>query len=144
METKDKITNVLIPNVSVGNFRIGVSINRYLKRHHKKTHYVEKYFEFDSYYFPDENLIVHVENDLIDDILCEKFCYWKGKNLIRMNFSKFLKDFGVEYDNKDEIYLQVDNRFQTQKVYDFHDLGLQIWVWRNLIRTVIVGRYEEE
>lgn len=133
--------NILIPNKSVGKYMIGENIQTYLQFKHDYEHCVEKDYECDKYVFPDDNIIVYVEDDKIQSISCEKTCYWQGVNLIRMNFDFFLKQYKVMYDSKDEIFMCVADRFQTQKVYDFDKLGLQIWVWRNLIRTVIVSDY---
>ena len=136
--------NTLIPNISVGKYIIGDKIHKYLQLSHHHEHCVEKYFEYDRYEFPDDNITVYVEDEIIQNISCEKTCFWQGRNLIRMNFEFFLKQYNVVYDHKEEIYMQVSDRFQTQKVYDFDELGLQVWVWRNLIRTVIVSKYEED
>ena len=136
--------NTLIPNESVGKYTIGDRIHKYLHLKHVHEHCVEKYFEYDRYEFPDDDIIIYAENDIIQNISCDKTCFWQGVNLIRMNFDNFLKRYKITFDNKEDIYMRVADRFQTQKVYDFDKLGLQIWVWRNLIRTVIVSKYEED
>lgn len=136
--------NILVPNKSIGRYVIGDNILNYLQQEYYYEHCVEKYFEYDKYEFPADNLCLYVEKGIIQNVSCEKTCYWQGTNLIRMNFNLFLKKYNIAFDSKDEIYMQVGNRFQTQKVYDFDKLGLQVWVWRNLIRTVIVSKYDEE
>ena len=133
--------NILIPNKSVGKYIIGEKIHAYLQLNHYYEHCIESFFEYDRYEFPDDDIIVYVEDEIIQSITCNKTCFWKGVNIIHMNFESFLKHYTVMYDSKDEVYLRVAERFQTQKVYDFDELGLQIWVWRNLIRTVIVSKY---
>ena len=133
--------SMLMPNKSVGKYIIGEKIHAYLPLKHFHEHCVESDFEYDRYEFPDDDIIVYVEDEIIQSISCKKTCFWQGANLIRMNFEFFLKHYKVMYDSKDEIFMRVAERCQTQKVYDFDKLGLQIWVWRNLIRTVIVSKY---
>lgn len=140
METNDRM--ILIPNKSVGSFVLGMPITGYLSKKHVVKHFSETYFEYDSYIFIDDKITVDVEEDIIQTITCDNTCFWDKENLIRMNFDRFQKKYNIKYDSYDEIYL-VGVR-QTQKVYDFDKLGLQIWVWRNLIRTVIVSKYEEK
>lgn len=145
METKGKhIKNELVPNKSVGIFMLHDEISKYCELPHTKEHRNEKYYECDDYDFPLYDLTIWVENERIRSICCETSCYWKGKNLLRMNFKKFLETYGLQYDGKDEIILEIGKGYQTHKVYDFDELGLQIWVWRNLIRTVIVSNYQDE
>lgn len=133
--------NTLIPNISVGDIILKDDITKYLNKkytvHKKET----EPLEYDSYDFYDDGIDVWTENNVIESICCRHTCYWKGRNLIRMNFNVFLSQYGIIYDSKDELFMRVGEHFQTQKVYDFDKLGLQIWVWRNLIRTVIVSKY---
>ena len=48
-------------------------------------------------------------------------------------------------DNADILYVPVSkNRGQNQKVYDFDNLGLMIWVWRKKIVNILISNYEDE
>ncbi len=145
METKGKhIKNELVPNKSVGIFLLGEPISNYLNKKYSIDNYEVLNDKYDSYIFHEDSLNVDVRKGLICSITCEESCYWQGRNLIRMNFKKFLETYGLQYDGKDEIVLEIGKGYQTHKVYDFDELGLQIWVWRNLIRTVIVSNYQDE
>ena len=55
-----------------------------------------------------------------------------------MNFNDFLLRFKWEPSDKDMIYLSNNGKGQNQQVYEFEKEGLQIWVWRNKIRTVLI------
>lgn len=59
-----------------------------------------------------------------------------------MSFEEFLSFYKVAPDYSDKIYILVNGRGQNQMVYDFDKLGLQIWVWRKKIVTVLVSNYE--
>jgi len=140
--TKDNITMQFIPNYSVGDFIFKTPIDLYLEKPHSVETFKEKYYNYDSYYFYEDDVTVDVENGLVCNIICDNNFYWNNYNLIRMNFEFFLLEFNLKYDYFEKIYLAGIK--QTQKVYDFDELGLQVWVWRNLIRTVIVSKYEED
>lgn len=142
MATNDNTTIHFIPNYSVGDFILETPIYLYLGKPHSVEKYKERYFEYDSYYFFEEDISVNVENGIVSDIICENNIFWDNNNLIGMNFNLFLLKFNLKYDSFEKIYLS--GLRQTHQVYDFDKLGLQVWVWRNLIRTVIVSKYEEE
>ena len=129
----------LIPNKSYGTFIIGEDINEYLHLNHIKSD-----LEYhDNYEFL--NFDVWVKNDKIDTICCETECYWQGRNLIGMLYEDFLILAKQLPDKEEMLYVPVSpDRGPNQKVYDFDDLGLQIWVWRNKIKTVLISRYEED
>jgi hypothetical protein len=144
-EIKNKIKTshlVLIPNYSVGNFIIGNHISEYLfcgyKFYPKTNEYSDDLYEFD-----DPKLSIWVDdNNCILFIGCNKECYWQGKNLIKMPFEQFLINYKVVPDKFEMIYTLVsENRGQNQMVYDFDTLGLQIWVWKKKIVTVLISNY---
>ena len=54
-----------------------------------------------------------------------------------MKYTDFLTEFSKEPDSEDNIYVLVSGKGQRQHVYDFEKDGLQVWVWRNRIRTVL-------
>ncbi|MFA7081123.1 MAG: hypothetical protein WC135_00780 [Bacteroidales bacterium] len=61
-----------------------------------------------------------------------------------MPFENFLSEYNVIPDSSEKSYLLVNGRGQNQIVYEIETLGLQIWVWRGKIRTVIANNYVEE
>ena len=131
----------LIPNKSYGIFVIGEDIEKYLHLDH-----VISELEFDySYEFTDLKIDAWVENNKIQTICCDAECYFQEKNLIGMLYDDFLVLVKQEPSNKDICYVPVSrDRGQNQNVYVFDDLGLQVWVWRNKIRTILISKYEEE
>lgn len=138
----------LIPKIGVGSFRLGVHIDVYTARF--SFEYFSKGEEFisDFYDFFDGLLSVYVdEQHLIKDIRCTTYCFYKNKNLIGSKFDDFLKTENYQGRIQTEaIYMLVNGKGQTQRVYDLDDLGLQIWVYRKKIVTIIVWNpdfYEE-
>lgn len=131
----DNIT--LIPNTSVGNFIFGDNIKNYLHLPHSIIHHNEDELPYESYIFYELGITIWVEKYRIDTISCIMECIWKGKNLVKMYFDDFLSICKIVPKKTENIYLLVNGRGQNQMVYDFDELGLQIWVWRKKIVTVI-------
>lgn len=131
---------VLIPQVSVGKFILGDNISNYLHISHRVIHHDEDQIPYDSYIFDDLGITIWVENNKVDTVSCIVECIWKDKNLIKMKFDDFLSICNNIPDKEESIYLLVNGRGQNQIVYDFDDLGLQIWVWRKKIVTVIISK----
>lgn len=104
----------------------------------------EEEYQYESYDFIDFEVSVWVENDHIRTIRCDKFCFFRQQNLIKMKYQDFLSLSGIYPDSSENIYLLVNNRGQNQKVHTFERSGLQIWVWRNKIVTVLISNYQLE
>ena len=129
----------LIPNVSYGDFVLGSNINMYLSQEHTKKMYDEATFSNISYFFKREEINVWCDtNGSINTIICSSYCLFHNKNLIGMKYTDFLTEFSKEPDSEDNIYVLVSGKGQRQHVYDFEQDGLQVWVWRNRIRTVLI------
>ena len=136
----------LIPNVSVGMFVLGDNINKYLNLPHTVEHIEDEYLSYDDYDFPEQYVSMWVENQKIDTIHCDRYCFWQNENLIGMSYDRFLLLIGGQQpDVEDVCYLPISRDLgQNHKVYDFEDFGLQIWVWRNKIRSVSITKYDSE
>lgn len=133
----------LIPNISVGDFFLGHNIDEYLVYEHEYYSKNTDEFADDLYEFYSPPVSIWTNNNHnIIIIGCYKECYLQGRNLLKMPFEEFLSFYKVVPDYSDKIYLLVNGRGQNQMVYDFDQLGLQIWVWRNKIVTVLVSNYE--
>ncbi len=143
---EDNNNYLLIPNKSLGIFILGDYIEKYLYLSHVQKCENEERFSYNSYEFYNGNIEVWLtEDNRVRTIHCDKKCYWKNQNLIGMNYNNFLILTQQEPNEEDIIYIPVStDRGQNQKVYDFDDLGLQVWVWREKIRTVLVTKYEDE
>ena len=144
----------LIPNELYGLFIIGDDINNYFHLPYEKMPNNEDdrfYIEEGSQYIFFDGLIDiwtisdKIKNEIIGTIKCTIECFWNGENLIGMPFDKFLVVASQQYDHEDIIYVPISrDRGQNQRVYTFYDLGLQIWGWRNKIRTVLISNYDED
>ena len=136
----------LILNTSYNDFILGTQVSDYFdKRHDEGVASDSPYSDTVSFDFYDDEVDIWCENNIIESICCTKTCIYEGVNLIGMKFDEFLNRFHFSPNPNDEdiIWLEVGEgkNGQNQHVYDFVKEGLQIWVWRNKIRTVIIGDY---
>jgi len=136
----------LIPNKSYGIFVIGDNIIKYLYLPYNIAHIYDECLSFDEYDFYDGRIEVWTTRDnKIDTIRCSIECHWQNLDLIGILYENFLALVNQQPNKEEILYVPVTlNRGQNQKVYTFYDLGLQIWVWRGRIKTVLISKYEEE
>lgn len=130
----------LVPNKSYAGFILGEDIHKYLGNNCiYDIQVINNSTEVKNYIFYNPEISIDTIYSKIQNIDCEKTCYWQGKNLIGMYYKDFLEMAKISPDEKDTIYLPIhQNRGQNHKVYTFYDLGLMIWVWRNKIRSVTI------
>lgn len=134
-------------NRSYDDFLLGSPITMW----ENLPHSVEKYTEPEEWYCYYFNAInkkeieVWCENGIIDAICCRISCIFKGNELIKMNFQVFLDLIEEKPSSHDIVYVVVTkDRGQNQHVYEFDKSGLQIWVWRNKICTVIIRNSKDD
>lgn len=134
----------LILNTSYNDFILGTHVSDYFdKRHEDGVASDSPYDDIVAFDFYDDGVEIWCKNNIIDSIFCETTCIYEGINLIGMKFDEFLNRFHFSPNNEDVFWLEGDDgkNGQNQHVYDFNKEGLQIWVWRNRIRTVIISNY---
>ncbi len=131
-------TSHFVPNVSLDKFILGSDIKRYLKNVsyvYEKDPDTKKDVGYDSYCFEKPDLEVWTDkNGIIRSVRSETACYWNNINIVGLRYNKFKEIFQLEPDGQDICYLYDGT---SQHVYDFYSVGLQIWVWYGVIRTVI-------
>lgn len=130
-----------VPNVSLGPFCFGRSVTQVLNRisPRVKCFYRKRDNEecFNNFIFPEYGIVVWTkDDDSIDSIRCEKKCSWQGNNLVGMSYKRFLEVYNVLPD-AESIYKTFDEKMKTQHEYDFYGLGLMLWTWHGIIRTVV-------
>lgn len=129
----------LIPNISYNEFILGARITEYLSKKYRKETFTEESFTNDCYHFYKEKIDVWCDlNGCINTIRCWSSCFYNGKDLINMNIQDFITLIQRNPDSQDSVYLIVNGKGQTQHVYEFENLGLQILVWRKKIKTIMI------
>lgn len=140
--------NELVLNTSYDIFCIGEDISKYKQFIHCTNHYIDPNL-YDIYEIEIHGYIIELwcENGHIDSICCRESCMFEGKELINMKYDEFMNIIQEEPLKHEILYMPVKkNRGQNQHVYDFDKSGLQVWVWRGKIRTIIIydtHAYEE-
>ena len=135
-----QIKKGLILNTSYDIFILGEDISKYEKLAHHKNHY-DNPIIYDDYEIDNHghNVELWCEDGHIVDICCRESCIYNGMELIMMKFEDFLNTINEEPLNHEILYVPCkDNWGQNQHVYDFNKSGLQVWVWREKIRTIII------
>lgn len=153
VKTIAKETNVktycLKLNRSVGVFVLGEEITTHLSLPHEYYHCTDDGSEmtnYDFYFFPESGMDVYVDEQnptIIDTIMCRKYCYWQGKNLIGMPYTEFLQFTNfipIESDGEINYVYSLEHKYK-QRCYIFETEGLQVWTWRKRIVSVTVSRY---
>ena len=124
--------HVLEPYKSISSFEINKLVTPYLKncKYLFKKGKVDE--SWDTYYFFDEEIIVHVDkmSSIIESIGCKENCYLRDVNLIGLEFTKFLEIVGKDGQNfsMEKMWM---NDSEQQIVYDLDNLPLQVWVSEN-------------
>ena len=135
----------LVLNTAYNDFILDADISNYLHKNHTKEVYKESTFINRSYHFYDDEIDVWCDSDgRINTIRCASSCLYQGIDLIGLPFQTFLSAIRVLPDNYEQIYLLVNGRGQNQHVYDFSTIGLQVWVWRQKIKSVLIYKVIEE
>jgi len=142
---KPKNRNGLILNTSYDDFKLGNSIEEYKNNAYQiDKHDIPSPWECYNFIQNDSEIEVWCENNVIISICCNQSCIYKGHELIHMAYEDFLSLINETPSDHDICYVPINkDRGQNQHVYDFDKSGLQIWVWRNKIRTVIISTFEE-
>ncbi|WP_397301576.1 hypothetical protein [Nonlabens ulvanivorans] len=95
--------------------------------------------EWETYSLEDEGVYLYVENNKIISIVSDLECLYNGRNIIGMNINEFINFYGIEpIGEPDALYVN-ENEFQI--VYEFDDIGLQVWCLNDVIETVIASDY---
>ena len=130
-----------IPFKRIGKFKFKDRISLVIKD--LNYEYLDKdQSGYESFILNDLGVSLYVEDNLIESIACDQECYFKGINIIGMNFKDFLRKMKLVSSDKKEAYEMANSKMQ--EVYEVDEIGLQVWVEDNLINTVIAMYFDTE
>ncbi len=139
---------ILIPNISLGIFKFGNNIEKYIHQFDYEYSQVEPESDYYVYEFENPNIDVYVEEGLVESISCRKKCIYKGKNIIGMKIQEFinLSNAFPDLNLTDTAYTDEENKNidNPQIIYEFENLGLQTWVKNSIIISVFCSPPEIE
>lgn len=129
-----------IPFECVGDFFLKSNISDYTEIFEFKYIPVDDVTEWETYEELDLKLSLYVENGTIQSISCNDECLFKGRNIIGMEIDEFMNFYNIEpVGEVEKLFVNGD---ETQDVYEFDDIGLQVWCRNNVIVTVIASMDE--
>ena len=130
---------ILNPAVGVGDFHFEESIEQYLATFDFGYLPKEDSNDTHSYYIDNPNMSLWVkDNGLIENIKCTEECLYRGRNMIGMHIDDFLNFYELLPDGDvDELNWEEDGI--PQFVYEFNELGLQVWVKNAHVITIIAS-----
>jgi hypothetical protein len=134
----------VIPNVSVGPFRFNDPIESYLNRFRFSVS-PEDELGFKTYDIDDPETTLFVKKGRIDFIGLYDLCYLKDQNIIGLTVDEFMASTNAKYYGAVDV-ADFEEDDIPQYIYDFEDLGLQIWTKGEggKIVTVIASEYVSE
>ncbi|MCP4350392.1 MAG: hypothetical protein GY795_33405 [Desulfobacterales bacterium] len=124
-----------IPLKSVGQFVFGTPIDEYYKKFSLKP-IPEEYYEgvgWEVFGISGEDLRLYFEKGRLKAVLCKESCLYRGMNLIGMAIEEVTDMLNEEPDIMEPEELSDG----WQEVYDFENLGLQLWVKKGTVVTAI-------
>ena len=94
----------LVPNKSYAGFVLGEDIHKYLGSNRiYDIQIIDGTIKVKNYVFYDPEISIDTICSKIQNIDCEKTCYWQGKNLIGMCYKDFLEMVKILPDEKDKL-----------------------------------------
>lgn len=135
---------ILIPQVSVGNIKLDDSIENYPDRALEFSDEVGE-DAYSCFAFKNTPVQAFVNSEgRIETIRCETECIWQGQNLIGLSYAEFILLYPEEPDGTDTIAVDSESGEQQHEVYDYDDLGLQVWVHDGTITLTMASSFPEE
>ena len=135
----DNTLFIWVPLENIGPFKFGDKIYNYVA-HYPLTHIPEEYNEkvnWDVYEYPHKGLRIFSENGQIVAISSETILIYNDVNIIGMAKEKVGDILLAEPD----VIEQEELIEGPQDVYDYDDLGLQLWVKDNvIIKSICNGK----
>lgn len=131
----------LVPRHQVGDFKLNEDISFYIEKFNLSQKPSEDNTGWTVYDF-DTNISLFVEDGKIESISCTEECLYKGGNMIGMSFETFLSYYKIKPEGPPDILYVNDD--EVQNVYEFDEIGLQIWCDENYIKTVIVSDFKDD
>jgi len=133
-----------IPFERVGDFVFGTKIDEYLDRYSFDFLPKDDSMGYDSYSIDNPQISLFIENGTIDSISCSEEFLFKGRNIIGMNIEEFMA-FADIFPQGDIDELEFEEDDIPQNVYEFEEIGLQVWAKKGIIVTIIASpKIEEE
>ncbi|UJH66381.1 hypothetical protein [Allomuricauda sp. SCSIO 65647] len=132
---------VFEPFVGIGDFELDTTIDKYLGDYNFKILNKDGKYDCDKYIIDNPDMSLYVdENNIIESISCREECLYKGRNIIGMNIDEFINYYDIAPVGDVDI-MPIGE--EMQDVYEFDDIGLQVWCVNDKIVTIIASTNDE-
>jgi hypothetical protein len=131
--------NYLIPFERVGQFILNSEITNYTEDFNFDIHLYGGTSPSEHYSLkqPEITLFVNIDNKRIEEVAIYEELIFKGRNLIGLTIEEFISHTEENYIGEiDRIDFEDDNI--AQYIYEFENIGLQVWEKNKEIITIIV------
>jgi hypothetical protein len=136
LEKIERITYEWIPRKKVGPFVFGSPIKQYIKKYRLSAVPEEYNPKVDwAVYSTDIDDRIYVEEGRIVSVSCSSSFIYKEKELIGIPFGEILSYLNCQPDSVDKA--ELSDGFQD--IYEFDQLGLQLWVKEGDVISAIVN-----
>lgn len=131
-----KINYQWVPNDRIGPFAFGTLANQYIE-HYGLIPVPEEYNQKVDWivYKTNTDDRIYVEDKKIVSVSCSSTCIYKENELIGQPVDKILEYLNCEPDSIESAELSEG----FQEIYEFDQLGLQLWVKDGIVITAIVN-----
>lgn len=131
------------PKISVGDFVFNTEISEYNRFDFDFVKCADDdKTGWDTYLLINPRVNIYTEGKNIVSISSDEQFLWKGHNLIGFSFDRLYQIFDNPIaDEEDELFVGEEDK--KQKVYEFDDLGMQVWVKDGIIVKVYANAVED-
>ena len=132
----------LVPFERVGDFELGGDLINYKENYNFDYSPADDSTGWETYSIQDEGLSIYTEANKIVSIACDEECLYNGRNVIGMFIDEFVSFFNMQSTGEVDTYVKENNIIQN--IYEFDEIGLQVWCENDLIVTVIASPFIED
>lgn len=134
---------ILDPGYSVGPFRLGDHIGPYCKQFDFEIETIGERDPTTFYSIGDDFTITLDDDGRIEALHCHGELLYRGANLIGMSLQQLEVHTDTTYVGEPDSLNWEDDDI-PQIVYEFETLGLQVWIKREIVVTIIASTIWEE
>lgn len=144
-ESNDPNIYKLIPNYSLGEFVFDTNIQKYLRGKKFEVTINQDPSVGNMYQFFKPNISLFIDNrNVIESVTCHYKCYLFDNNIINMNINYAIKEvFKREPNLIESLWTFYKEKEVKELVYDFDDLGIQVWTYKNKIVTIVCSNLDD-
>ena len=137
------MNHILIPRKQLSCFCLNTNIDEYLGIY--TMDYIDKRNNGGTYSIHAMDIDLYTNTDgIIEYIGTNKYCYYKGTNLIGLSIVEIMEILDESYGVEDPDILDFDADDISQYVYNFDKSDIQVWCKHGKALTIIMSNFLED